>query len=145
MPANTLPSFSRAAKIGRVVVTAANASSQGGGTIGTNIFLAFTAHATNGSYIDFVRWIPVQISPGSPGTFTVGRIFISSIASGTTTSADTFLFQEVQLQTVTSDPTYTADVPMGIVIDPGYTILVTNHGAPASNNNWSAVVVGGDL
>jgi hypothetical protein len=144
MPPNAMPIFSRTARVSRVNLITGNTSSQGGGTIGTNIYLAFTAHATNGSYIDVIRWIPIQTSPGGTTTFTVGRMFFSSLASGTTTSADTWLFSEIQLPTIITDPTYTFDIPVGIAINPGYTVLVTLHATHTSTNTWCAMVFGGD-
>lgn len=147
MAGNTDPIFTKNGKIGSVLVTAANTSSAGGGTIGTDIFLAFTAEATNGSFIQRVRFIPVATAATST-TATVGRVFISSATSGATTSSNTFLVGEVTLPVVAADNATTAviwfDVPLGFAINNNYTILVTNHAAPAANTNWRAVVMAGD-
>ena len=51
MPGNNDPIYSRVGAIQGVGITAANTSSQGGGTIGTDIFLAFQGDATNGSFV----------------------------------------------------------------------------------------------
>jgi selenocysteine lyase/cysteine desulfurase len=148
MASNTDPIFTKNGKIGSALVTAANTSSAGGGTVGTTMFLAFTADATNGSFIKFVRWIATSSVAATATTATVGRIFISSLATGTTTSADTFLISETALPVVTAANTtsavYMFDVAIGFPINPGYTILVTNHAAPASNTAWRAIVVAGD-
>ena len=147
MPANTDPIFTKSGSIKSVLVTAANASSQGGGTIGTDIFLAYTADATNGSFIQRVRFIATATAPTST-TATVGRVFISTQASGATTSANTFLFHEVPLIVTAADNTATAaqpiDVILGFALPLSYTILVTNHVAPAANTAWRALVIGGD-
>lgn len=146
MPANTAPIFTKAPKVGSVLVTAANTSSQGGGTVGTDIFLAFTAGA-DGSYIDRVRLIPTGTA-ATTTTATVGRIFISSIASGSTTSANTWLVGEITLPAIAADNASAAatlyELPLGIGIQGTYTILVTNHAAPAANTAWRAMVLGGD-
>ena len=146
MPANTDPIFTRLGAIKSALVTAANTSSQGGGTIGTDIFLAFTADATNGSFIQRVRFSPTATAPTTT-TATVGRVFISSVASGATTSANTFLFQEVALiATAADNATASAqpiDIVLGFAIDPGFTILVTNHAAPVAATAWRALVIGG--
>lgn len=148
MPANTDPIFTRQGLKGSVLVTAANTSSQGGGTVGTDIFLAATCDATNGSFIQRVRWIPTATTPTTT-TATVGRIFLSTIASGATTSANTWLFNEFVLPAIPADNATSAvnffDIILGFAIPSGtQTILVTNHAAPAANSAWRAVVIGGD-
>jgi hypothetical protein len=81
-------------------------------------------------------------------TATVLRVFISSVTSGATTSANTFLWNEVTSPAVGADnastATYPIDVPLGFRLQAGYTILVTNHAAPAANTNWRAIVLAGD-
>lgn len=148
MAANSDPIFTRNGKISSVLVTAANTSSQGGGTVGTDIFLGFTADATNGSYIRQVRFIATGTTANTATTATVGRVFISSVTSGSTTSANTFLIAEITLPSVTADSSTAAaayvDVVLGFPIPAGYTILLTNHAAPAANTAWRAVVIAGD-
>lgn len=147
MPANTDPIYTKSGKLTSVIVTAANTSSQGGGTIATDIFLAFTSDATNGSFIQRVRWIPTATTPTST-TATVGRVFVSSIASGATTSANTFLWAEVPLAVIAADNATAVvtfiDVILGFALAPSQTILVTNHAAPAANTGWRANVITGD-
>jgi hypothetical protein len=148
MPANTDPIFTRIGMKGSVLVTAANTSSQGGGTIGTDIFLAATCDATNGSFIQRVRWIPTATA-ATTTTATVGRVFLSTVASGATTSANTWLWQEVALAPIAADNATASviffDIVLGFAIPSGtQTILVTNHAAPAANTAWRAVVIGGD-
>jgi hypothetical protein len=148
MAGNSDPLFSKAGKIGAVAVTAANTSSQGGGTIGTNIFLAFTADATNGSFVREVRFMPAATAAGTATTATVARVFISSVTSGATTSSNTHLFADIALGSQTADSTTSGTFPvivlMNIALPPNYTILVTNHAAPAANTHWKCTVVGGD-
>lgn len=148
MAANTEPIFSKNGKIGSVLVTAANTSSQGGGTIGTDIFLAFTADATNGSFIRQVRFIVTATTANTASTATVGRVFISSVTSGATTSANTFMIAEITLPSLTADSSTAGasyiDIPLGFPIPASYTILVTTHAAPAANSAWRAVVIAGD-
>ena len=147
MPANTSPIFSKNGAIESVLITAANTSSQGGGTIGTDIFKSFSADATNGSFVQRVRFIPTATTPTTT-TATVGRVFISSVTSGATTSANTFLVGEITLPAIAADNASTGviwfDVMLGFAIDPSFTVLVTNHAAPAANTAWRAVVVAGD-
>lgn len=147
MPANGDPMFIRVGKNSSVLVTAANTSSQGGGTVGTDIFLAFQADATNGSFVRRVEWIPTATTPTNT-TLTVGRLFLSSVSSGATTSANTRLLAEVNLPSVSADNAATAvfpfAFPMDLVLAPGETILATTHAAPAANTAWRVNVFGGD-
>ncbi len=147
-PANVQPRFPRQANIGCAQVTAANTSSEGGGTVGTNIFLAFTADANNGSLVESLRWMPTASTPTTKETPQVGRVFISSVASGSTTSANTFLWAEVVLNPAPADNATGAntpiDVPLGFPLPAGWTILVTCHAAQAASSQWIAIVTGGD-
>jgi hypothetical protein len=147
MGGNAQPQFTRQGNISSVLVTAANTSSEGGGTIGTDTFLAFTADATNGSFVDTVRWIPTATATTTT-TATVGRVYISSQASGAVTSANNFLIAEVTLPAISADnsgtPVYSIDVPVNYRLPAGWTILVQCYAAPAANSAWRAVAFGGD-
>lgn len=148
MPANTEPIYTKKGNLGTPInISAANTSSQGGGTIGTDIFLAFTADATNGSFVREVRFSPTATAPTTT-TATVGRVFWSTQTSGATTTSNTHWLGEVTLSAVGADnastPQPPAIVPIGFALPPGATILVTNHAAPAANSAWKAVVIGGD-
>lgn len=149
MPGNTDPLYSRAGTLGvPAAVTAANTSSQGGGTIGTDIFLALTADAINGSFIRELRMNPVASVAATATTATVARVFLSTQASGATTSANTHLFAEVALASQTADQATTATtpviVPMNFVLPAGWSVLITNHAAPAANTNWKTIPIGGN-
>ena len=115
MAANTDPIWTRGGRVNSVLVTAANTSSAGGGTIGTDIFLIATADATNGSFFGVVRVIPVATTPTSM-TATVGRIFLSTQASGATTSSNTYLINEHTLPAAAADNASTGiyyfDIPI---------------------------------
>lgn len=147
MPANTDPIFTKNVLLGSVLVTAANTSSQGGGTIGTDIFLVETHNATNGGFNRRLRFIPTATA-ATTTTATVGRIFVSTQASGATTSANTFLLAEVTLPAIAaanaSSAVFWFDVRLADGIEAGMSILVTNHAAPAANTAWRVVSFGGD-
>lgn len=148
MPANTSPIFSVTPNVSGVAPSAACTKSDGTGTIGTDIFKAFTAGA-NGAWVSKVRLNPVATAAATTTTATVARIFASSKASSTTIGGtDTFLLAEVALPAVSADhstaPTNPIEVPLNFALPAGWTILVTNHAAPAANTSWQAVVVGGD-
>lgn len=142
MAANTAPIFGKTPKVSSVLVTAANTSSQGGGTVGTDIFLAYTA-GSNGAYVTRVRLIPTATTPTTT-TATVARVFVSSVTSGSTASGDTYLIAEQTLAAIAADNASVGVSPYDFVIEApipaGYTILVTNHASPAANTAWRAVV-----
>lgn len=143
MAANATPIFTKNGRVESVLVTAANTSSQGGGTIATDIFKAATADATNGSFVEFVRWIATATTPTNT-TATVGRVYLSSVTSGATTSANTYLVAEVALPVVAADNATTAgnaiDIALNLRVPAGWTVLATNHAAPAANTAWRLVV-----
>lgn len=143
---NYSPVHVKTGSFGSVLVTAANTSSQGGGTIGTDIFLVKTAGA-EGTYCDVIRFIPTATTPTTT-TGTVGRVFLSTQSSGATTSANTYLIAETVLPAWAADnasaPVPFIDVPIRRLINSGLSVLVTNHASPAANTAWRATFIGGD-
>ncbi len=127
--------------------TTANTKNDGSGTIGTDILLAFTA-GSNGSFIDKVRLHPTSTTAATATTATVGRVYLSTQASGATTNVNTHLWQEVALAAQTTDQTTTAtvpiDIPMNIRIVANSTILFSMHHAAAANTAWEITVIASD-
>jgi hypothetical protein len=149
MTANIDPSFTTTQSTSSVVVTAANTKSDGTGTIGTDIFKAGGVYVDHGGYVLKLRWIATASSAATTLVATVARIFISSQSSGSTTSADTYLWEEISLPRVTAasstSTTNYFDIPLFFSLPPGYTILVTNHTAPTTSTAWCAVLYYGDF
>jgi hypothetical protein len=149
MPANTVPIFSLTPNLSAVSITtaSANTASAGAGTVGTNMFLAFTAGA-NGSFVQKVRFMSVASAAGVTGVATVLRIFLSTVNSGSPTAANTFLIGEVSVPAINSanqvNATNFYDFPLNIAIQTGYYILVSQHVAQTTNQNWNAMVFGGN-
>jgi hypothetical protein len=150
MSGNSQPQFTRQGNIGSVLAGGAALTTSDGssGTIGTNIFVAFTADATNGSYVDFLRLLPVASSAGTSTNATTVRIYVSSVATGSTTTSNTYLIAEQALPIIVADQTTTADspwdIPLGFRLPAGYTLLVSCHEANAANTAIRATVFGGD-
>jgi hypothetical protein len=147
MAGNTQPQFTAVGNIGSCEVTAANTNSDGTGNIGTpTIYVAFTAGA-NGSYVEFIRFMAVSTSAASSSTATVMRVYISSVSSGATSSANTYLIAEIALPVITADQTTIAtnwyDAPLGFRLPATWTILVSSHVAQ-STGAIRATVIGGD-
>lgn len=147
MPGNQNPIFSRVGARSGVYITAGNGRSDGTGTVGTNMFLAFSADATNGSYVQRVRFTPAGASAVTTSS-TIGRVFLSNVSSGSTANTNTFLFQEVVLPAVnaanSTNATVAIEVPLNFALPPGSTILVSTHASPVANTSWVAQVIGGD-
>jgi hypothetical protein len=142
----TTPNLPNNPRVSSTRVTSGNSSSQGGGTIGTDIFLAGTV-GTSGSFIERVRFSPTATTATST-TATVARIFYSTVSSGTTTNTDTFLIGECVLPSVSaanaSSSNIVIDFPVNISYQSGLSILVTNHSSPAANTVWVATLIGVD-
>lgn len=140
------PNLLASPAIASVRITAANTSSQGSGTIGTDIFLTESAGA-NGSFIERIRFSPTATVPTTT-TATVARVFYSTQSSGITSNTNTFLLAEVTLPAVSADNASASapviDLPLNINIPTGTHILVTNHAAPAANTAWVATSIGAD-
>ena len=148
MPANTAPIFSGVPNVSSVTISqsSANTSSAGAGTVGTDIFKVFTAGA-NGSFIQSLRFMSVATAP-TTGVATTLRIFLSTVGSGSTTAANTFLIGEISVPAIASDAATAAtnfyDFLINKAIPSGMFIHVTQHVAQTANQNWICTAWGGD-
>lgn len=146
MPANTAPIFSGVPRVSHTRITAATAASDGLGTVGTSVFLAFTP-GVNGSYLQRVRFSLSESTMGTASAAATLRIYISTANTGTLTTSDTFLYQEInaaaQTPTTTSS-SYPIDIPLNFAIPSGYYVIVSTSVTPSANTAWVATVIGGD-
>lgn len=151
MAANTAPIYTLTPKNGFAAwlsSTTANTKSDGTGTIGTDMLLAYTAGAS-GAFINKVRLNPAGTTAATATTATVARIYRSTLTSGATTGGtNTWQLAEVACPAQTSDQTTTAtnflEVPLGIALAPNETILVSMHHAAASATLWMFNVFASD-
>lgn len=149
MAANTAPIFTDVPVVGAGAWTSSltgNTTSTGVSTIGTSSILLFSAGA-DGSYINRVRLTPSGSVAATATTATVARLYVSTVASGATTAANTFLVAEVALSSQTTDQTASAvtpvEIPCGFYIPTGYYLLLSMHAAAAANTQWTCVAFGG--
>jgi|HubBroStandDraft_4_1064222.scaffolds.fasta_scaffold292302_3 hypothetical protein len=150
---NPQPNFTQQSNLGFSVLTTANTSSEGGGTIGTTLILAFTPGA-NDSYVDFARWMPTSSSAANSTQATIGRIFISSVNTGSPTSSNTYLIDEVVLPSVSADSSTVANNPIDRPLNfrlngsnnsnGALYLLASNHNTPAASSQWVLTVFGSD-
>lgn len=149
MAVNTSPIFTLTPNVGfaRITTASANTKSDGAGTVGTDIFKAFTAGA-NGSFLDRVRFNVTASAAATNSVATTLRIFLSTVGSGNTTNADTWLLGEVSVPLIAADHSTQAvnfyEFPIGIAIPAGMFVHVSQHNAQTTNQSWIAIVTGGD-
>jgi hypothetical protein len=108
-------------------------------TSGT-IYLAFTADATNGGYVQRIRFRTL----GSNSNATVARIWVNNGAT-TSTGTNNTLFDEITLPTTTVSQVAgqaNYELPLNFALPAGYRIYVTLGTAPTSAG-WDAIVIGG--
>lgn len=135
MSGNTNPIFSRVGDIQwSPAVTAANTALDGTGATAT----AFTADSANGGYLAKLRAKSIGANVA-----TVARVFINNGADPTV-AANNVLFEEINLPATTLsqvNANQIIEVPVGIMLPPGYKILITLGTAVAAG--WTFIGVGG--
>jgi hypothetical protein len=139
MAANTAPIFSLAGDIQWTSpgMTAANTTKDL--TSGT-IYLAFTADATNGGFVQRIRFRAL----GTNSNATVARVWINN-GGTTSTAANNTLFDEITLTATTNSETSalaTFELPLNFALPPTDRLYVTLGTAPTSAG-WQATVIGG--
>ena len=156
MAGNINPIFSKAGLIGTAditnsataLVTSNGAAATGVTTATGEMFVCATADATNGSYINRIRLRWVASTPTAT-TATLVRLYISSVSSGATTSANTDCFEEVvmgiQNAANATAVTFPYDIPCNFVLPAGKTILASVHQKPAANTEIQIVTTGGNF
>jgi hypothetical protein len=150
MAANTAPIFSEAPFISTAVwlpATTANTKSDGTGTIGTDILLLHTP-GTDGSFLSRLRLMPTASAAATATTGTVARVYLSTVNSGSTTSANTKLIAELALASQSADSASAAilvqDLILNFPIPANQYVLVSMHHSAAANTGWHFVLIGGN-
>lgn len=146
MAANNLPIFTGSPRISSVRITGSTAASDGTGTIGSGVFLAFEP-GVNGSYLQRVRFSLSESVMSTASASTVLRVGISTTNTGTLTTSNYFLYQEINATSQTPTTTassYPIDIPLNFAIPPNYYVIVSSSVAPATNTAWVATVIAGD-
>lgn len=146
MPANNSPIFTGAPRVSSVRITSNLAASDGTGTVGSTVFLAFTPGA-NGSYVQRVRFSLSESTMSTASAAATLRIHIATTNTGTLTTSNTFLYQEINAAAQTPTTTassYPIDIPLNFALPSGYYLIVSTSVAPSANTAWVATVIGGD-
>ena len=139
MASNNQPIFTRTADIQWTTpsMTAANTTTDL--TSGT-IYLVFTADATNGGYVQRIRFRTL----GSNSNATVARVWINN-GGATGTAANNTLFDEITLPITTVSQVAAQanyELPLNFALPAGDRIYVTLGTAPTSAG-WQATIIGG--
>jgi|688.fasta_scaffold57061_7 hypothetical protein len=149
MPQNTSPIFGLIPELSgvNITTTAAQARSDGlGGAIGTAQFLAFTS-GPSGSYVQKVRFMSVATTP-TTGVATVLRVTYSTVNTGTPASGQVFLLGEISVGALASANSTNAtnfyELPLNFAMPANTYLLVSQHAAQTTNQNWQAFVIGSD-
>lgn len=137
MAANTAPIFTLIPETqwGATAITTANTAKDGTGTVLT----VFTAGATDGSYVQRVRF-----RPSGTCVQTVARLFINNGATNAT-AANNILFDEITLSAITGSETAAQpsfEIPLNFALPAGYKLNVTIGTTVAAG--WYVSAIGGD-
>ena len=151
MPANINPIYSKAPALSspatgiQILLTAAMTQATAFDGTDANAKLAFTADATNGGYVQKVRFKPYNTAGSTASTATVARIFINNGSTNATASNNTY-YADISLPAYTHTAvagTVEVDYPLNIALPAGYKLYVGLATAPGSTNGWAATVIAG--
>ena len=143
MAGNASPIYSRigaislngAATLGTTIVSDYNGT-------GANNALVFTADATNGGFIQRLRFKAL----GTNTTAAVARIYFNNGTGANTTAANNTFFGEISLPSTTaSTTTATVDIdyPINIALPPGYKIYVGISSSAVLGAGWAVTTIAG--
>lgn len=142
MAANTSPIFS---KLGEVVLSGNTAIGTSVITdydgSGANNVLVFTADATNGSYIQRLRF-----KAKGTNAVSVARVFINNGTGANTTASNNSFYGELSLPATTASTTVATieiDYPMNFALEPGQKIYVGISAASGLASGWVVTGIGG--
>lgn len=157
MAANTAPIFTLTPNVSGVKIGTTSAQVKSDGTSagsGTDLMYSVWASGTNGSFLQKIRFMPVASAAAVNSVATVLRIYISTVntavgtAAGATTNANTMLLAEISVPIINaSNSTQAAnfiEVPLNIPVPTGRWILISQHIAQTTNQNWQGEAFGGD-
>ena len=157
MAANTTPIFSLTPNVGQVKLGTTSAQVKSDGTsagTGTDLMYSALASGTNGTFVQRIRFNVVASAAAVNSIATTLRVYLSTVntsvgsAAGATTSSNTFLLAEISVPIISASNSTNAtnyyEVPLNIAIPTGRWILVSQHIAQTTNQNWQATGIGGD-
>ena len=149
MAGNTDPVYSKASDVqgSAMIVTAASVVYDISGTIATDIYKVWTADATNGGFIQRLRF-KYAGNTTTASNACVAKVWISSVTSGTPTiGTQAWFYDEIALPTTgaltTTATNATYDMPLNFAIPAGWCILVKITVSQPANFGWLCLSVAG--
>ena len=144
MPSNNDPIYSRTCAISTrtaaALGVASNRTSTYDGTNATTDKILFTADATNGGYVQRIRFKALGTNVVS-----VARIYLNNGAAQTTATNNLF-YGEISLPATTASTnaaTVDIDYPLNMALPAGFTIIVGVSAAADLASGWTAGVIAG--
>lgn len=139
MAGNASPIFSRVGAISLgTAITAVVTDYIGTGA--NNVLLSFTADATNGGYVQRIRF-----KAAGTNAVSVARIYFNNGSTNATAGNNTF-FGEISLPATTGSTTAATvdiDYPINVALPPGYRIVVGISASTTLASGWVPTVVAG--
>jgi len=144
MAAGTSPIFTNVPRNGFAKVTGVDGSMDG---IDADVKVVFTAHATNGSFLQRLIMQPISTSGSTTTSAASLRVYLNN-GSTVGTAANNQLIKEWSLAAIAVNVAGTTmstgyELPLNIQIAPGYAIYV-GVTAMAANTQWNITSVHGD-
>ena len=149
---NKEPIYTGTPKVQGISVTAGSSTnrSDGAGTIGTDMFEAFTA-GTNGSYVKEMRIKVASSAASTAWAANVLRVYFSTATSSTgtvTSSTDTRLITEVAIPAITAGSTVASSpdfiVPLNFAIQTGAHLVANAGSSWTAGPTLQVTTLGGD-
>lgn len=149
MAANTDPIYSKLSDIqgSALINTAATTVYDASGTIGTDIYKIFTADATNGGFVQRIRF-KYAANGTTASNACVIKIWLTSAGSGTLTiGTNAWFIDEIALPATgtltTTAPNNTYDLPLNFAIPAGYFLCAKITVSQGANTGWMATTIAG--
>lgn len=146
---NTAPVYSYVSGVtgSALITTAATLVHDISGTIGTDIYLAFTSDATNGGFVQRIRFKYAGNSTTTSNP-AIMKVWLSTVSTGTPTiGTQAWLWDTVALPaTGALSTTATAgvyEIPFGFALPPSMSILCKITVSQPANFGWLATVIAG--
>jgi hypothetical protein len=139
MAGNTTPIFSRVGAVGLNTAIVTTSSDYTGA--GTGNFVVFTSDATNGGFVQRIRFKSIQ----NNSTASVARVYLNN-GSTNTVAANNSFFGEISLPAVTQNTTAATvdiDYPLNVAMPPGYRIVIGISTVPVLGQGWVPTVIAG--
>lgn len=148
MAGNSDPIYSRAGQIqSSALIAAVNAVLyNAAGTIGTDVYIIWTADATNGGYLQRVR-VKYVMNATTTSVACVMKFFLTAASSGAVTDATSWFVDEIAipatgaLTTTATNPTY--EVPFNMPVPAGWSLVAKITVAQPANGGFIATAIGG--